>query len=196
MEQETPDIISCVFKALSSPKGKTIIICLGAASLIVILSELYVKPGRPSSLQKSTLSALSETDENGNTWTLDLIRGQPLSRIHKSDKEPGPPLIVRTNVRKISNSQLSIGITVEGQAGEKYIGGAKKNGKLEPEPRFIIVDEKARIISRGKFEYGRGSMCRYSWRVPRRFWGKFQVKVAINLGPFDAEHEEIWHLVN
>ena len=196
MEQETPDIISCVFKALSSPRGKTIIICLGAASLIVILSELYVKPGRPSSLQKSTLSALSETDENGNTWTLELIKGQPLSRIHKSDKEPGPPLIIRTNVRKINNSQLSIGITVEGQAGEKYISGVIKNGMLEPEPQFIIVDEKGRILGGGIFEYGRGSMCRYSWRVPRRFWGKFQVKIAINLGPFEAEHEEIWHLVN
>ena len=83
-----------------------------------------------------------------------LIKGQPLSRIHKSNKKPGPPLLVRTNVRKISNSQLSIGITVEGQAGEKYISGAKKNGKQEPEPRFIIVNEKARILGGGKFEYG------------------------------------------
>ena len=115
MEQETLDIISCVFKALSSKRGKILIICLGAASLIVILSELFVKPGRPSSLQKSTLSALSETDENGNTWTLYLIKGQPLSRIHKSDKEPGPPLIVRTNVRIISNSQLSMQLRVLSQ---------------------------------------------------------------------------------
>ena len=62
--------------------------------------------------------------------------------------------MVRTNVRKISNSQYSIGITVEGQAGEKYIGGAVKNGKREPEPEFIIVNEKARILGMGKFEYG------------------------------------------
>ena len=193
MNEIASAIISSVYKDLSSRRGKIVIICLGAASLIVILSELFVNPDRPSSLQKSTLSALSETDENGNTWTLDLIRGQPLSRIHKSDKEPGPPLTVRTNVRKISNSQLSVGITVEGQAGEKYIGGAKKNGKQEPEPQFIIVDEKGRILGGGKFEYGQGSMCRCSWRVPRRFRGKFQVKVAINLGPFEARHEEIWH---
>ena len=193
MNEIASAIISSVYKDLSSRRGKIVIICLGAASLIVILSELFVNPDRPSSLQKSTLSALSETDENGNEWTLDLIRGQPLSRIHKSDKEPGPPLTVRTNVRKISNSQLSVGITVEGQAGEKYIGGAKKNGKQEPEPQFIIVDEKGRILGGGKFEYGQGSMCRCSWRVPRRFRGKFQVKVAINLGPFEARHEEIWH---
>ena len=195
MNEIASAIISSVYKDLSSRRGKIVIVCLGAASLIVILSELFVNPDRTSSLQKSTLSTLSEMDENGNKWTLDLIRGQPLSRIHNSDKEPGPPLIVRTNVRKISNSQLSIGITVEGQAGEKYIGGAKKNGMLEPEPQFIIVDEKARILGGGIFEYGRGSMCRYSWRVPRGFSGKFQVKVAINLGPFEAEHEEIWHSI-
>jgi hypothetical protein len=76
------------------------------------------------------------------------------SRRSKSNKKPGPPLLVRTNARKISNHQFSIGITVEGQAGEKYIGGATKNGKREPEPEFNIVDEKARILARGKFEYG------------------------------------------
>jgi len=83
-----------------------------------------------------------------------LIKGQPLSHISESSKKPGPPLLVRTNARKISISQFSIGITVEGQAGEKYIGGATKNGKREPEPQFMIVDEKARILARGKFEYG------------------------------------------
>ncbi|MHC4204286.1 MAG: hypothetical protein ACYSTT_06520 [Planctomycetota bacterium] len=39
-------------------------------------------------------------------------------------------------------------------------------------------------------------MCRYSWRVPIGFEGKFQVKVAINLGPFEAKQEEIWHSAN
>lgn len=85
---------------------------------------------------------------------LRLVRGQPLSRISKSGRKPGPPLLVRTNARKISNSQFSIGITAEGQAGEKYIGGAKKNGKREPEPQFVIVNEKEKILAKGKFEYG------------------------------------------
>jgi hypothetical protein len=118
------------------------------------MSEIFVNQDQPSSLQKSTLSALSVTDEIGDKWTLELVRGQPLSRITNSGKEPGSPLLVRTNTRKISNSEFSIGITVEGQAGEKYIGGAKKNGKLEPEPEFVIVNEKEKILARGKFEYG------------------------------------------
>ena len=154
MKEITTAIITSIFKDLSSLRGKVVLACIAAAALIVILSELFVNTDQPSSLQKSTLSALSETDENGNKWTLDLIKGQPLSRINKSSKKPGPPLLVRTNARKISSGQFSIGITVEGQAGEKYIGGATKNGKRQPEPEFIIVDEKARILDKGKFEYG------------------------------------------
>ena len=39
-------------------------------------------------------------------------------------------------------------------------------------------------------------MCRYSWRVPQGFGGKFKVQVAINLGPFEIKQEKIWHSVN
>ncbi|MHC4204289.1 MAG: hypothetical protein ACYSTT_06535 [Planctomycetota bacterium] len=154
MREITSAIISSIFKDLSSRRGKVVLVCIIAAVLIVIMSEIFVNQDQPSSLQKSTLSALSVTDEIGDKWTLELVRGQPLSRITNSGKEPGSPLLVRTNTRKISNSEFSIGITVEGQAGEKYIGGAKKNGKLEPEPEFVIVNEKEKILARGKFEYG------------------------------------------
>ena len=155
MKQITSAIISSFFKDLSSRRGIIILICIATAVLIVIVG-LSVLPGGPSSpvVQQAALSTLSATDETGDKWTLDLIKGQPLSRIKKSNKKPGPPLLVRTNTRKISNQQFSIGITVEGQAGEKYIGGAVKNGKREPEPQFIIVNEKARILAGGKFEYG------------------------------------------
>ena len=155
MKQITSAIISSFFNDLSSRKGKIILMCIATAALILIVS-LFWHRGRSSSSiqQKATLSALSLTDEFDDKWTLDLIRGQPLSRINKSNKKPGPPLLLKTNTRKISNTQFSIGLTVEGQAGEKYIGGAVKNGKREPEPQFIIVNEKARIIAGGKFEYG------------------------------------------
>ena len=154
MKEITSAILSSILKDMFSRRGKVVLFCIAAASLIVILSILFANPDQSLSLQNSNLSALSETEENGDKWTLELVRGQPLSRISKSNSKPGPPLLVMTNVRKISNNQLSIGITVEGQAGEKYIGGALKNGKREPEPQFVIVDEKARILAKGKFEYG------------------------------------------
>jgi hypothetical protein len=39
-------------------------------------------------------------------------------------------------------------------------------------------------------------MCRYSWRVPAGFKGKFQVLVNINLGPFETKQEETWHSIS
>jgi hypothetical protein len=103
---------------------------------------------------RETLSALSVTDESGNKWNLDLVKGQRFLGISKNGKKPGPPLLVSTNTLKINDRKVSIGIKVEGQAGEKYIGGALKNGKREPEPQFKIVDEKRRVLTSGKFEYG------------------------------------------
>jgi hypothetical protein len=155
MKQITSAILSSIFKDMFSRRGKIVLIGIAAAALVVIVG-LFSLIGRSSSsiLKPADLSPLSVTDEIGNKWTLELVRGQPLSRISNSNNKPGPPLIVRTNTRKISNGRFSIGITVEGQAGEKYIGGAIKNEKREPEPQFMIVDEKARILARGKFEYG------------------------------------------
>ncbi len=155
MKEITSAIISSIFKDLSTRRGKVVLIGLAGAALIVVVDLFWLRGQSSSSVvEQATLSPLSLTDETGEKWSLDLVRGQPLSRISESIKKPGPPLLVRTNVRKISNSQFSIGFTVEGQAGEKYIGGALKNGKREPEPQFIIVNEKARILAKGKFEYG------------------------------------------
>ncbi|MHC4323425.1 MAG: hypothetical protein ACYSUX_04035 [Planctomycetota bacterium] len=156
MRQITSAIISSCFRDLTSRRGIIVLIGIAAAAIVLIVGLLMLLPGRssPSDVPKATLSALSATDEIGSKWTLELVKGQPLSLISKSNKKPGPPLLVKTNVRKISNSRYSIGITVEGQAGEKYIGGAVKNGKREPEPQFVIVDEKTRILAKGKFEYG------------------------------------------
>lgn len=155
MKQITSAIISSFLKDMSSRRSKILLAGVAAAVLVMIVGIFWFPNRSPSSIQlKTPLSALNVTDEIGDKWTLELVRGQPLSRISRSNKKPGPPLLVGTNTRKISNRQLSIGITVEGQAREKYIGGAVKNGKREPEPQFIIVDEKSRILARGKFEYG------------------------------------------
>ena len=154
MKEITSAILSSIFKDLSTRRGKVILIGLITAAFIVIIDLFWLRDKPSSVVEQTALSPLSLTDEIGDKWILELVRGQPLTRISESIKKPGPPLLVRTNVRKISNSELSIGITVEGQAGEKYIGGALKNGKREPEPQFIIMNEKARILAKGKFEYG------------------------------------------
>jgi hypothetical protein len=148
--------MSSFIKDMSSRKAKIFLFFVAAGIIVIIGGMLLLFRGQsttPPTLREN-LSALSSTDENGNKWSLDLVKGQQFSPASKNDRKPGPPLLVSTNTIKIDRNRISIGIEVKGQAGEKYVGGAVKNGKLEPEPQFIIVDEKARIIDKGKFEYG------------------------------------------
>ena len=156
MRQIVSAIMSSFIKDMSSRRAKVFLFCIATGIIILIGGMVLLFRGQSLSSPgpRETLSALSVTDENGNKWNLDLVKGQQFSRTSKDDKKPGPPLLVSTNTMKINDSRLSIGIEVKGQAGEKYIGGAVKNGKLEPEPRFMILDEKARILDKGKFEYG------------------------------------------
>ncbi len=159
MRQIMSAIMSSFIKDMSSRRGKVFLLCIASGIIIIIGGMSLLFRGQSSSSLSSselreTFSALSVTDENGNKWNLDLVKGQQFSGTTINDKKPGPPLLVSTNTMKINDSRVSIGIEVKGQMGEKYIGGALKNGKMEPEPQFRIVDEKGRVLTSGKFEYG------------------------------------------
>ena len=130
-----------------------------AATLVILLGVLVFWPrsqSPPSNLPQgiATLATLSATDANGVAWTLDPIKGQPFSLFSESGKEPGLPLVVKTYIIKINRSAISIGLAIEGRAGEKYMGGALKGRTREPAPIFRILDENGRILTTGKFEYG------------------------------------------
>ncbi|MHC4204287.1 MAG: hypothetical protein ACYSTT_06525 [Planctomycetota bacterium] len=156
MRQIISAIMLSFVKDMSSRRAKVFLFCIATGIIIIVGGMLLLFRGQPSPPPKlrETLTALSVTDENGNKWTLDLVKGQQFSGMSSNDMKPGPPLLVSTNTMKINDRQVSIGIEVKGQTGEKYLGGAVKNGKIEPEPQFIIMDEKARILKKGKFEYG------------------------------------------
>ena len=159
MRQMISAIMSSFIKDMSSRRAKVFLFCIASGIIVIIGGMLLLFRGQSSSSLSSselreTFSSLSVTDESGNKWNLDLVKGQQFSDISKTDMKPGPPLLVSTNTMKINDRQLSIGIEVKGQLGEKYIGGALKNGKLEPGPQFRIVDEKGRVLTSGKFEYG------------------------------------------
>ena len=139
---------------------KTKIILSGFAAVLIILLGilLFRDGGRPpaSAVPQgiAKLSTLSITDANGLTWSLEPVRGQPISLINESGRKPGPPLVINTNTIKINEQTISIGLSVEGQAGEKYIAGVMKGRSREPQPIFRILDEKGRTLATGKFEYG------------------------------------------
>ena len=155
------DIIRAVllsfFRGMST---RTKILLAGAAAtLIIVIGVLVFWPqGQPPPSNApqpiATLDALTATDANGVVWTLEPIKGQPFSLFGESGKEPGPPLVVKTNIININRSAVSIGIVIEGQAGEKYMAGALKGETREPAPIYRILDENGRTLGTGKFEYG------------------------------------------
>jgi hypothetical protein len=137
-----------------SEKKKIIIIASAVFAIILIgalVHGIFSSPA--SSRQQLGLSSLSTTDENGNEWVLELAKGQSISSLKDSTAKTGPPLLVKTDVQ-IKGRDVSIGLVVEGRAGEKYVGGVQKNGQWQPPPAFNIVNEAGKTLASGRFKYG------------------------------------------
>jgi hypothetical protein len=94
-----------------------------------------------------------QKDQNGDLWSLHLVKGRSLSRLKKIGKKLGPPLLVKVDVTR-QNRNVTFGLILEGKAGEKYIAGIRKNGQILPPPRYRIVNESGKILKAGTFEYG------------------------------------------
>ena len=139
----------------SSGKKKTIVIAAGAVVAVIVIGALLrgIFSSPASSRQEIGLSSLSKTDDNGDKWVLDLAKGQSIAGLKDSSAKTGPPLLVKTDVQ-ISGSDVSIGLIIEGQAGEKYAGGVQKNGQWQQPPAFSIVDEAGKVLTSGRFKYG------------------------------------------
>jgi len=139
----------------SSGKKNTVLIISGAVVAVVVigalLSGIFSSPA--SSRQEIGLISLSATDANGDKWVLDLAKGQTIASLKDSSAKTGPPLLVKTDVR-ISGSNVSIGLIIEGRAGEKYAGGVQKNGQWQQPPAFSIVGEAGKVLASGRFKYG------------------------------------------
>jgi protein involved in polysaccharide export with SLBB domain len=155
------EIISAIISKLSDDyydaSGKTkIALVVSVAAALAVVGGVSIRSCRSSSTssrRRDGLSSLSITGENGDRWVLDLTKGQTLSVLKSSGSKPGPPLLVKTDVQT-KGREVSIGLIVEGQAGEKYAGGVKKNEQWQPPPRFKVVDKAGAVLASGKFEYG------------------------------------------
>ena len=138
----------------SSGKKKRIAIASAVVVIVVIgalLHGIFSSPA--SSRQQLGLSSLSTTDENGDKWVLQLAKGQTRASLKENIAEIGPPLLVKTDIQ-IKGRDVSIGLVVEGQAGEKYVGGVQKNGLWQPPPAFNIVNKAGKVLTSGRFKYG------------------------------------------
>lgn len=99
------------------------------------------------------------TKEEENTWQLQS-RGPwgKLSEIDVKDDETtvlklGPPFLIKPDVSQ-RDSQVSIGLSIVGLAGEHYSAAVNKNGRILEAPTVRIVDKAGETLASGKFEYG------------------------------------------
>jgi hypothetical protein len=101
---------------------------------------------------------LSAADKDGAKWTLMAQPAKDMATVEvaKGETKPlkvGAPLVVKADATG-SGQQVTLGLSILGQGGEKYGAGASKNGTLQPSPKFKIVDESGKEIGAGEFEYG------------------------------------------
>ena len=128
------------------------------AVLLIIILVLFLKDSGPQSNQKGSTpadgqSSVARTDANGVAWTLDQAGGALLSTEPNAPKA-GPPILVKTDVQQVGDHEMSIGLLLEGQAGEQYRPVVKKNGSPLSAPKLRIVNEAGQVVTQGDFQYG------------------------------------------
>jgi hypothetical protein len=135
----------------------------GLVVLLVILLLLFLKNPLPASKPEVSKpevsnsapgpSSVSRTDANGVAWTVDQAGGALLATEPNAPKA-GPPILVKTDVQKVGDREMSIGLLLEGQAGEQYRPVVKKNGSPLSAPKLRIVNEAGQVLVQGDFQYG------------------------------------------
>jgi len=127
-----------------------------AGSVTAILASIVcIKLFWPSSPggERIELTAATTEDAGGDIWSLQLLKGQPSQIVAHAGVKPGPPLLVKPEVTT-RGRMLEVGVTVQGQAGEKYVPGVQKNAEWRPPPKFRLVSETGKVLAEGQFEYG------------------------------------------
>jgi len=113
----------------------------------------------PAGKYAAIFMVLHKRDSSGNEWTFS-ISGKK-GKLDDFEIRPGettsfkigPPFQIKTTARQSSNT-VSIGFDLQGQAGELYSPGVKRNGRMVTAPGFTIVDKSGNVLASGRFKYG------------------------------------------
>ncbi len=108
---------------------------------------------KPTGMQQAS-SPFQKTDKDGNTWALVPASGQSFTSTDAGDVKTGPAVIVKTNVNRASDREISIGLVLASPAGTVFQPGVTKNGGRLPAPAFRIVDEAGKVLVQDSFSYG------------------------------------------
>ncbi len=99
-------------------------------------------------------SSLRKTDAGGSTWSLDLAGGMAFQALASNGATAGAPITVKTDVQRSGDREVSVGLRLEGQAGEQYRPVVKKDGVQMAAPALRIVNEAGKVIAQDTFKYG------------------------------------------
>jgi hypothetical protein len=100
------------------------------------------------------------TRQDGDTYQIES-RG-PWGKLEQTEVKEnqttvlklGPPFAIKPEANQTSPQQVSIGLSITGQAGEQYRNVVTKNNQRVPAPKVKIVDEAGTVLVAGVFEYG------------------------------------------
>ncbi len=131
----------------------------GIIVLVLLLAFLFYQKQNPRSRTPvpapggAQAASLSRTDANGVAWSLDSTGGAIISTEPNGPKA-GPPILVVANVQRVADREMSIGLVLQGQAGEQYRPVVKKNGTPVAAPKLRILNEAGQVVTQGDFAYG------------------------------------------
>lgn len=106
-----------------------------------------------------TVDVAMRRTERGAAWSLECdwpggkLQNFSVRRDETTQLPAGPPLVGEVRTDLYDNS-LMLSFALRGRAGEEYEAGARRNGRSQPAPSFVIQDETGKELASGKFEYG------------------------------------------
>jgi hypothetical protein len=143
-------------------RRSNVLLVIGAVA-VGLLAVLFVSRAtyRPAPAQRGKIrvagqprpGSLRETDPNGVSWLLEMTSGPRLASADTDDAKAGPPVVVKTDVHRVAQREVSIGLVLEGQGGERF-RPAQKNGRTVAAPRLRIVNEAGQVIADDSFQFG------------------------------------------
>jgi len=132
-------------------------------------------------------------DEKGGVWelrTVEALGGMKTITVAAGQEkiiDCGPPLSIHMWARQGDGAQsntVAIDLSVVGKYNERYWPGAWRGRKGPPAPGLKIVLEDGTVIHRARFPVAANGRCRYTWRVPSGFKGKYRVEPVLTFGPY------------
>ncbi|MFC1636936.1 hypothetical protein ACFL5Z_19100, partial [Planctomycetota bacterium] len=102
---------------------------------------------------------LNAFDSEQNVWTFSSrpdagpLRDFEIRAGQTTSFKIGPPFSIKTDVRQ-NKDQISIGLKLEGCAGERYRFPVMKRSHRQSAPEFKVVNEAGEVLTSGQFQYG------------------------------------------